>query len=201
MTMKWLLLCLLLSACLGFSTVSRDWKQPREATITFPLFGINQQQPSRTTATYDDGIVQQQIDEYLEVRRSQQQIDEYLMVMDPSADMIANPQITKQEDTKSNLMQKIKDSGIAGIVSFGVVQLAFWALSFPLVILAFCRVTGHFPDFGDSEDMAKLGAESFTFVNIARLAAPFRIGFALSLSPWIQANLIDPIQNKINKQE
>jgi hypothetical protein len=195
--MKWLLLCLLVSACLGFSTVSRDWKQPREATRTFPLFGINQQQPSRTTATSDDVIVQQQIDEYLEVRRSQQQIDEYLMVMDPSVDMMVNPQITKQEDTtKRSLMQKIKNSGIAGVFSFGVVQLVFWVLSIPLVILAFCRVTGHFPDFGDSEDMAKLGAESFTFLNIARLAAPFRIGFALSLVPWIQANWIDPFRKK-----
>ena len=41
------------------------------------------------------------------------------------------------------------------------------------------------------EDMAKLGAEAFAFVNVARFAVPLRIGLALSTVPWVQANIID----------
>ena len=39
--------------------------------------------------------------------------------------------------------------------------------------------------------MAKLGAEAFAFVNVARFAVPLRIGLALSTVPWVQANIVD----------
>lgn len=201
------MLCLLiLSSCLGFSTVSSrgalklDRQKRRAESFPGALFSFNQgpELPSRPiTATYDDDLLlQKQIDEYMELRRNQQQIDQYLMAMDPSFAEKTMASNYQNDERKQNVVQRIKDSGIAGIISFAIVQLAFWALSFPLVIFAFYRVTGHFPDFGDSEDIAKLGAESFTFVNIARLAAPFRIGFALSLVPWIQSNVIDPFQKQ-----
>ena len=35
--------------------------------------------------------------------------------------------------------------------------------------------------------------EAFAYVNIARLAAPLRIAFALSSTPWIQQNILDRI--------
>eukprot|EP00980_Cylindrotheca_fusiformis_P013699 scaffold3515_cov126-Cylindrotheca_fusiformis.AAC.48 len=208
-------LCLLInSVCFGFSAVDRfSWSgskkhhRPRR-TRSVPQFLAVDQDEQRQSSLYNaeksasyeahhavDDSVQRQVEEYLETRRSQLQIDEYLKAVNghPTSASIDDK---SQKNTNSDLMQQIKDSGIAGIISFGVIQMGFWALSFPLVVFAFYRVTGHFPDFRDSEDLAKLGAESFTFVNIARLAAPFRIGFALSLVPWIQENLIDPFHRE-----
>ena len=33
--------------------------------------------------------------------------------------------------------------------------------------------------------------EAFAYVNVARLAAPLRIAFALSSTSWVQENLLD----------
>ena len=52
----------------------------------------------------------------------------------------------------------------------------------------------HWPDFSNSEDLQKLGAEAFAFVNFARFAVPLRIGLALSTTSWIQTNVIDRLQ-------
>lgn len=43
----------------------------------------------------------------------------------------------------------------------------------------------------DKDDLSKLGAEAFAFVNFARFAVPLRIGLALSTTPWIQENIVD----------
>ena len=43
---------------------------------------------------------------------------------------------------------------------------------------------------------AKLGAEAFAFVNVARFAVPLRIGLALGTTPWVQSNIVDKFQKK-----
>jgi hypothetical protein len=48
----------------------------------------------------------------------------------------------------------------------------------------------------NSEDLQKLGAEAFAFVNFARFAVPLRIGLALSTTPWIQKNVIDQFKKE-----
>lgn len=90
-----------------------------------------------------------------------------------------------------NLMQKVKDAGVAGIVSYMFWELAFWGVSIPVCVVGYYQVTGHWPDLSDSDDAAKLGAEAFAFVNLARFAVPLRIGLALSTVPWVQQNVID----------
>lgn len=52
------------------------------------------------------------------------------------------------------------------------------------------------PDFSNPEDMQKLGAEAFAFVNFARFAVPLRIGLALSTTGWIQINVVDRFMKK-----
>lgn len=94
------------------------------------------------------------------------------------------------------LIKKIKEAGAAGVVSYTMWELAFWGLSVPIVILGYAKVTGHFPDLSDKEDLAKLGAEAFAFVNFARFAVPLRIGLALSTTPWIQENVVDRFTSK-----
>jgi hypothetical protein len=54
----------------------------------------------------------------------------------------------------------------------------------------------HWPDLSNSEDLQKLGAEAFAFVNFARFAVPLRIGLALSTTPWIQKNVIDQFKKE-----
>jgi hypothetical protein len=52
-------------------------------------------------------------------------------------------------------------------------------------------LTGHWPDFQNAQDMQKLGAEAFAFVNFARFAVPLRIGLALSTTPWMEKNVVE----------
>ena len=90
-----------------------------------------------------------------------------------------------------SLMQKIKDAGTAGVISYMLWELGFWGLSVPVVVGGYHQVTGHWPDLSNQEDLGKLGAEAFAFVNVARFAVPLRIGLALGTTPWIQENIVD----------
>merc|ERR1712146_659284 len=92
------------------------------------------------------------------------------------------------------LLQQVKDAGVAGIISYIFWEWAFWGVSIPVCISAYYAATGHFPDFSNQEDVAKLGAEAFAFVNVARFAVPLRIGLALGTTPWVQANIVDKFQ-------
>lgn len=74
------------------------------------------------------------------------------------------------------LLQQVKDAGTAGVISYALWELAFWFVSVPVVLLGYQQVTGHWPDLSDGDDIAKLSAEAFAFVNFARLAVPLRIG-------------------------
>ena len=96
----------------------------------------------------------------------------------------------KKEDGE-NLMQKVKDAGSAGIISYIFWEWAFWGVSVPVAISAFYGLQGHFPDFSNQEDLTYLGGEAFAFVNLARFAVPLRIGLALGTTPWVQANIVD----------
>jgi len=89
-----------------------------------------------------------------------------------------------------NLMQQVRDAGTAGIVSYALWELGFWALSIPACFVGYQAATGHWPDLADPEDQKKLGAEAFAFVNVARFAVPLRIGLALGTAPWIDENVI-----------
>eukprot|EP00978_Attheya_sp_CCMP212_P026330 scaffold86367_cov63-Attheya_sp.AAC.1 len=98
------------------------------------------------------------------------------------------------------LLKKVKESGTAGIVSYALWELAFWAISVPVCVFGYLQVTGHWPDFSNAEDLEKLGAEAFAFVNFARFAVPLRIGLALSTTEWIQENIVDKFK-KDNEDE
>ena len=100
----------------------------------------------------------------------------------------------EEQDESKKLLQQVKDAGSAGIISYIFWEWAFWGVSIPVCIAGYYQVTGHWPDFSDQEDLSKLGAEAFAFVNVARFAVPLRIGLALSTTPWVQANIVDKFQ-------
>jgi len=105
------------------------------------------------------------------------------------------PAEEKISDAKA-LMEKVKASGKAGIISYVFWELVFWGVSLPVAFFGFRELTGSWPDFTNQDDMAKLGGEAFAVVNFARLAVPLRIGLALSTTPWVQANIVDKLPEK-----
>lgn len=72
----------------------------------------------------------------------------------------------------------------------------FWGISIPVCIVGYERLTGHWPDLTNQEDLQKVGAEAFAFVNFARLAVPLRIGLALSTTSWIDENIVQKFMKK-----
>ena len=104
--------------------------------------------------------------------------------------------LEKKDDKTKTMLQQVKDAGVAGAISYAAWELAFWGISVPVCIFTYVEVTGHLPDFSNQDDLAKLGAEAFAFVNLARFAVPLRIGLALSSTPWVQANVVDKFMNK-----
>jgi hypothetical protein len=109
----------------------------------------------------------------------------------------------QEEDLSESqkLLKQVKESGTAGIISYALWELGFWALSIPVCIFGYYEVVGHLPDFSNAEDLSKLGGEAFAFVNFARFAVPLRIGLALSTTPWIQANVVDKFMKKDGDDE
>lgn len=96
----------------------------------------------------------------------------------------------------ASMLQKVKDAGVAGAISYAAWELAFWGISVPVAAFGFYEVAGHWPDLSSSDDLTKLGTEAFAFVNVARFAVPLRIGLALSTTPWVQTNVVDKFINK-----
>lgn len=118
-----------------------------------------------------------------------------LAAIDASDDECVIPEEEELSES-AKLLKKVKESGTAGIISYALWELGFWAISVPICSFGFYEATGHWPNFGDKEDLAKLGAEAFAFVNFARLAVPLRIGLALGTTPWIKENIVDKYIDK-----
>jgi hypothetical protein len=110
--------------------------------------------------------------------------------------MTMGQQSVKELSETEKLLKQVKEAGLAGVISYALWELAFWAVSVPVVLFGYYEVTGHWPDLSDSSDVAKLSAEAFAFVNFARFAVPLRIGLALSTTSWIQANVVDRFTKK-----
>ena len=87
-------------------------------------------------------------------------------------------------------MQRIKDSGKAGVIAYALTEGAFWIGSVPFAIAAVTLATGSFPDIASDEGKAAIGADAFIFINFARLIVPARIAFALGLAPWVDENIV-----------
>jgi len=98
------------------------------------------------------------------------------------------------------LLKQVKEAGTAGVISYALWELGFWTVSVPVCVFGFREVTGNWPDFTNQEDITKLGAEAFAFVNFARFAVPLRIGLALGTTPWIQKNVVDRFIAKKDEQ-
>ena len=104
-------------------------------------------------------------------------------------------QQTKDEGDKKNLLEQIKDAGIAGIISLALWEGGFWLASFFAGLFSYHQVTGNWPDFTNPDELKQLSLNAFLFVNVARLAAPLRIGLALASVPWVEENILSRFNN------
>lgn len=58
---------------------------------------------------------------------------------------IASVPETEAEEEMSDaqkMMQQVKDSGTAGVISYALWELGFWALSVPVCLVGYRQVTG-----------------------------------------------------------
>eukprot|EP00804_Cyclotella_cryptica_P001203 CCRYP_021064-RA/>CCRYP_021064-RA protein AED:0.08 eAED:0.08 QI:24/1/1/1/1/1/3/1546/560 len=89
-------------------------------------------------------------------------------------------------------MADVKKFGVAGTVAYVLTELAFWAIAFPVASTALYQTTGHWPDvINDNADRTAVVGFIFAGANIARLLVPLRLGAALALAPWVDANIIN----------
>ncbi len=61
---------------------------------------------------------------------------------DPDIDAMMSEGSSNDQDEEDNLMQQIKDSGTAGVISYAAWELAFWTVSVPVCVLGYKQVTG-----------------------------------------------------------
>lgn len=156
---------------------------PTALSVRLPFLNRNKQEVVDVSTTLPETTEETDLQETLQIEAQQSDIDK---------------SFEKQEEQSETdkLMQQVKDAGLAGVISYAGWELAFWFVSIPVVLLGYQQVTGHWPDLSDKEDIGKLSAEAFAFVNFARLAVPLRIGLALSTTPWIQNNVVDKFFKK-----
>jgi len=102
----------------------------------------------------------------------------------------AGKPLEERKVEEPNPMDKIKELGIAGTVSFVLWELAFWGIGGGGAAAVFIATTGYLPDFGNPTELAEVGGEAFVFINAARLLVPVRIALVISTAPWVDENVV-----------
>jgi hypothetical protein len=171
-------------------TAKKTWRQRISVVVPKPLRRLGTRQSAKAVATTTNEIVTTDFEIVAAPR-------------DPTASkaMVEGAKDEEELSETQKLMAQVKGAGTAGVVSYALWEVAFWAISVPVCIVGYQQVTGHWPDLTNADDQAKLGAEAFAFVNFARFAVPLRIGLALSTTPWIQENVVDRLFAGDKKEE
>ena len=88
----------------------------------------------------------------------------------------------------SNLsMDKVKSYGKAGTVSYVLVELAFWAIAFPVAFGWYGVAEGTWLDISDPADKARLFGAGAVFINGVRALVPLRLAAAIALAPAVES--------------
>ena len=88
-------------------------------------------------------------------------------------------------------MADVKSFGVAGTVSYVIIELAFWALALPIAIGWYKVAEGTWLDLSNTADKAKLLGAGAVFINVVRLFVPLRLAAALALAPYVSRVLAD----------
>ena len=88
----------------------------------------------------------------------------------------------------SNLsMDKVKSYGKAGTVSYVLVELAFWAIAFPVAFGWYGVAEGTWLDISDPADKARVFGAGAVFINGVRALVPLRLAAAIALAPAVES--------------
>ena len=66
----------------------------------------------------------------------------------------------------------------------------FWVVGGSGAIFAYFYAFGHWPNLNDPTDIYRLSQETLSFVKIASINVPLRVGLAVVAAPWVDKNII-----------
>ena len=81
---------------------------------------------------------------------------------------------------------RVKAFGAAGVASYVVVELLFWATALPAAVAWYRVAEGTWLDLSLPADKAKLLGAGAVFINGVRFFVPFRLAAALALAPAVK---------------
>ena len=84
-------------------------------------------------------------------------------------------------------MDKVNSYGKAGTVSYVLVELAFWAIAFPVAFGWYGVAEGTWLDISDPADKARLFGAGAVFINGVRALVPLRLAAAIALAPAVES--------------
>ena len=97
----------------------------------------------------------------------------------------------ENEETKKSGFAQVKEFGTAGVASYVLVELAFWAVALPAAIAWYRVAEGTWLDLDNPADKAKLLGAGAVFINGVRFFVPFRLAAALALAPVVRRTFFD----------
>ena len=78
----------------------------------------------------------------------------------------------------------IKSYGVAGVLSYVLTEVVFWALALPTAIFSYHETTGTWLSI--ETDRVQLIGIALGFVTAVRFFVPLRMGAAFALIPFVQ---------------
>lgn len=109
--------------------------------------------------------------------------------------------VSDNNDTANDTMSsKLKSTGTSGVISYFLTELAFWAISIPIIIGSYHTSTNEWLNVGNEDDRLKIASLSAGFLTVARLAVPVRFAIALALTPFIEKKML-PVLSDFTKKE
>jgi len=103
----------------------------------------------------------------------------------PSGAMAGSGSGGEGRSGRQEMMRKIKDAGLAGTLAYVLVELAFWAVAFPLAAWGYRANTGVWLDLSSDVDKATLAAAAAALATGARVFVPMRVAAAVALTPTV----------------
>lgn len=100
-----------------------------------------------------------------------------------SSSSVHEPPMSLDSNSKITY-ERIKSFGVAGVLSYVLTELAFWALAIPTAIFSYHESTGTWLSI--ETDRVQLVGIALGFVTAVRFFVPLRMGAAFALIPFVQ---------------
>ena len=98
--------------------------------------------------------------------------------------------IEEPEEEDLNPIEQIKKYGIAGGISYVLLEGVLWTVGAIGGVVIFYFASGHWPDVQNPEDLGKLGAEAFAYNNLITVTLPIRVSVAVGFAPTVDEQIV-----------